>query len=174
MAGVAWEGGGGAVLLGIYLNDHLAGATAGVELARRAASARRRSPAGPPLERLAAEIAEDRAALVAIMQDLRVPIRHYKVYAGWVTEKLGRFKLNGQVVGRSPLSDLVELEALRLGVAGKAAGWQALRDLAAEDPRLDQGQLDGLLDRARAQADLLEGLRRDAVRRAFGAGAPQG
>lgn len=103
-----------------------------------------------------------------------MPIRHYKVYAGWVTEKLGRFKLNGQVVGRSPLSDLVELEALRLGVAGKAAGWRALRDLAAEDPRLDQGQLDGLLGRARAQEDLLEDLRRDAVRRAFTAGTPRG
>lgn len=174
MAGVAWEGGVGAILLGIYLNDHLAGATAGVELARRAASAHRRSPAGPTLERLAAEIADDRAALVAIMQDLRVPIRHYKVYAGWVTEKLGRFKLNGQVVGRSPLSDLVELEALRLGVAGKAAGWRALRDLAAEDPRLDQGQLDGLLGRARAQEDLLEDLRRDAVRRVFAAGPSRG
>ena len=35
--------------LGIYLNDHLAGATAGVELARRTAAAQHAKPAGAAL-----------------------------------------------------------------------------------------------------------------------------
>jgi hypothetical protein len=146
-------------LLGIYLNDHLAGATGGVELFRRAAGAHRGSPVGGTLERLAEEVAADRAALVELMSRLGVPVRHYKVYAAWAVERVGRLKLNGRVLGRSPLSSLVELEGMRLGVEGKAALWTALRALADRDPRLDPARLDRLAARAREQADTLEEMR---------------
>jgi hypothetical protein len=43
---------------------------------------------------------------------------------------------------RSPLSDLIELEAMRTGVEGKAALWRALRALADSDSRLDCDELD--------------------------------
>ena len=145
--------------IGIYLNDHLAGATGGVELARRAAAAHRGSAIGDALRRLAAEIAEDRAALLDMMATLGVPVRHYKSCAAWAAEKVGRLKPNGQVRGRSPLSSVVELEALRLAVEGKAAGWRTLRELAAQDRRLDAGRLDELLTRARQQSNTLEELR---------------
>jgi hypothetical protein len=152
----------GAALLGIYLNDHLAGATGGVELARRAARGCRGSATGAALEALTAEIAEDRAGLLDIMAALGISARQYKIYAAWVGEKVGRLKLNGRLVGRSPLSTLVELEALRLGVEGKAAGWRSLRalaDLADREPRLDPTRLDELIDRARQQSQTLEELR---------------
>ena len=45
---------------------------------------------------------------------------------GWTGEKLGRLKLNGQLLGYSPLSRLIELEGLMLGIAGKLAMWIAL------------------------------------------------
>ena len=54
----------GTSLLGIYLNDHLAGATAGTELARRMARSHRGQEESGPLNRLAAEIAQDRSALL--------------------------------------------------------------------------------------------------------------
>jgi len=57
------------------------------------------------------------------------------------------------------LSDLEELELLRLGVEGKAAGWRTLRALADTDSRLGPGHLDELMSRARRQTDLLEELR---------------
>jgi hypothetical protein len=155
-------------LLGIYLNDHLAGATAGVELARRAAEACRGSATGGALESLAGEIAEDRAALVQIMRALDVPVRHYKIYAAWLGEKIGRLKLNGHLRGRSPLSTLVELEALRLGVHGKAAGWATLRSLADDDPRLERQRLDQLLDRTRQQSQMLEELHVRTAAEIFG------
>jgi hypothetical protein len=63
------------------------------------------------------------------------------------------------VTGRSPLSSLVELEVLRLGVEGKAAGWRTLRSQADRDSRLDSVRLDELIARARAQAVVLEELR---------------
>ncbi len=76
-------------LLGIYLNDHLAGATGGLELTRRMVISHRDSPAGDGLRRLAADIAQDRSALLQIMAALGLPVRAYKVYAAWVGEKAG-------------------------------------------------------------------------------------
>jgi len=161
-------------LLGIYLNDHLAGATGGAELARRVAAARWGDEAGDALLRFAADVAADRAALRGMMAALDVPVRAYKVYAGWIGEKVGRFKLNGRLLGRSPLSSLEELEMMRLGVAGKAAGWRTLQLLADTDPRLDRARLMELIARAESQLKLLEDLRVRAARVVVGQGSPAG
>jgi hypothetical protein len=146
-------------LLGIYLNDHLAGATGGVELARRMAGSHPDSGQRATLERLAADISQDRRALVDLMALLGLPIRHYKLSAAWAAEKAARLKLNGSLLSRSPLSNLEELEMLRLGVEGKAAGWRTLRELADTDSRLNRDMLDDLIARAREQVSLLEELR---------------
>jgi hypothetical protein len=155
----------GADLLGIYLNDHLAGATAGTELARRMARSHRGREDSGPLNRLAAEIAQDRKALADIMATLGVTVRAYKVGAAWIGEKAGRLKFNGRLLARSPLSDLEELELLRLGVEGKAAGWRTLRARADADARLDAGRLDALISRASSQVTELEELRVRAASR---------
>jgi hypothetical protein len=151
--------GSGADLIGIYLNDHLAGATLGAELARRVAAALDGTAAARDLQQFAAEVAQDRATLLQIMATLDMPVRHYKMYAAWIGEKAGRLKFNGRLTSRSPLSNLEELEMLRLGVEGKAAGWRTLKALADQDSRLDPGQLDELITRARRQTELLEELR---------------
>ena len=82
------------------------------------------------LNTLVAEITQDRVALIKVMGALGIPVRGYKVFAGWAGEKAGRAKLNGHLLTRSPLSELEETELLRLGVQGKAAGWRSLRSLA--------------------------------------------
>jgi hypothetical protein len=146
-------------MLGIYLNDHLAGATAGTELAHRMARSHGDGQDSGTLRRLAAEIAQDRAALLDIMAALGIRVRRYKVGAAWAGEKVGRLKFNGRLFARSPLSNLEELEMLRLGVEGKAAGWRTLGILADSDTRLNPGRLDELISRARRQADVLEELR---------------
>jgi hypothetical protein len=154
-------------MLGIYLNDHLAGATAGGELARRMARSHQRRDEVALLQRLAAEIVQDRTALLDIMAALGITVRAYKVGAAWIGEKAGRLKFNGRILARSPLSDLEELELLRLGVEGKAAGWRTLRTLAHTDARLDADRLDELISRASSQADQLEELRVRAASRSF-------
>jgi hypothetical protein len=146
-------------MLGIYLNDHLAGATAGTELAHRMARSHGDGKDSGTLRRLAAEIAQDRTASLDIMTALGIKVRRYKMGAAWIGEKAGRLKFNGRLFTRSPLSDLEELEMLRLGVEGKAAGWRTLRTLADTDPHLDPAHLDELISRARRQADALEDLR---------------
>jgi hypothetical protein len=145
----------------IYLNDHLAGATSGMELARRmAGSAEPGSESAAVLRKLATEITADRAALIKMMAALGIGVRGYKVFGAWAGEKAGRVaKLNGHLLTRSPLSALEETEILRLGVTGKAAGWRTLRTLADTDSRLDAARLDELLARASRQEDELEDLR---------------
>ena len=143
--------------LAIYLNDHLAGSTAGRDLARRAAGANEGNEYGEFLARLAAEIEEDRQELLDLMDRLGIGTDYPKVAAAWTMEKLGRLKLNGQLTGYSPLSRLVELEGLLAGVQGKRALWMALREAAARDTRLDEADLERLVRRADEQ---IEGLRR--------------
>ncbi len=156
-------------LLGIYLNDHLAGATLGTDRARSLAeSEAERDPAlADAVRPIADEIAEDRADLLRIMRSLEVPVRRYKIVAGRVAERVGRFKANGRVARRSPLAPMLELELLRVGVEGKAAAWRTLRRLADAEDRLDPAHLDGLLLRADRQLETLEQLRLRQVGETF-------
>lgn len=156
-------------ILAIYLNDHLAGATGGVELARRLADAHPTGDWAPRLRLLANDTAEDRAALITVMERLDVGVDQIKVALGWVAEKVGRLKFNGRLFSRSPLSDLIELEAMLMGVRAKAAGWRTLTAVAERDERLPVGELEGLLSRANGQIELLEGMRAEAARQIFGA-----
>jgi hypothetical protein len=155
------------MLLAIYLNDHLAAATGARDLARRAASSNRGSEYGPFLERLAREIAEDRESLLGIMRAVNVKVDPLKVLAGWGAEKMGRLKLNGRLLGYSPLSRLIELETLSLGVHGKLALWRSLQQL--EPPLLGtaEGLLAELVERAQGQLEELELHRRRACTEAL-------
>ncbi|MFJ5050474.1 transaldolase [Streptomyces sp. NPDC088719] len=152
-------------LLTIYLNDHYAGATGGLELVRRAAQASTDAAGGTALADLAQQVEEDRDALARIMTDLGVPTSQSKAAMGWLAEKAGRLKPNGHILSRSPLSDLLEAESMLLGVLGKAACWRILRILAESDDRLSADRLDTLLERAEQQSDTLEELRSAAASR---------
>ncbi|WP_242887892.1 hypothetical protein [Actinomadura litoris] len=154
-------------LLGIYLNDHLAAAAGGVGLARRLARGRRGSDDADRLRRLADDIAADRGALLGIFKALGLPIRRYKSLAVWSAEKAGRLKLNGSLLQRSPLSDVVELEALTLAVHGKQAGWRSLLAVAEQEPALDTEHLRKLQARADEQLAVLEPLRTAAADNVF-------
>jgi hypothetical protein len=144
------------MLLATYLNDHLAGATAGRELARRSASSNRGSALGEFLSGLAEEIEEDRDALLAVMAELRIGVDRIKVLGGWTIEKLGRLKPNGRVLSYSPLSPLLELEGLLLGIHGKLALWLALKEIGVDEPALAAIDLAGLAARAERQLAALE------------------
>ena len=145
--------------LGIYLNDHLAGATARVELARRVAGCHQDPEHRKRLAGLAADIAADRQALLQLMRGAGVPVRGHKVLAGWAAEKATRLKPGANFLTRSPLSVLIELETLYLGIQDKAAAWRALLGAAADDGLLDRQRLRVLLDRAGGQLAVVEELR---------------
>ena len=100
------------------------------------------------------------------MRVLGVRADRLKVVGAWAAEKLGRFKLNGRLVGYSPLSRVVELEALMLGVHGKLALWRSLQEL--EFAQLDAAALRDLEERAVSQLESLEENRVRAVTEALG------
>jgi hypothetical protein len=155
-------------LLAIYLNDHLAGATAGVELARRARKEDRENDYGRFLATLAEEIDEDRRTLIELMERLTIPRSKVKVPAAWALEKVARLKLNGRIRGYSPLSRLIELEGLAGGIEAKRAMWLALLQIRSSDERLKDFPLEALAARAEDQRQRLEPHRLSAAIEAMG------
>lgn len=156
-------------LLGIYLNDHLAGSLAGLELARRTLRENEEHPAGLYLVRFVPELAEDRLLLRRVMEALAVEPDGLKERMALLGERVGRLKLNGRLVSYSPLSRLHELEGLVVATQGRLSLWRLLRGLAGEDVRLSDFDFEALIRRAEAQQQALEALRMAAAREAFAA-----
>jgi hypothetical protein len=153
--------------LGTYLQDHYAGSSAGIELFRRAANQHFDPVARKELTAMVEEVDNDRTALERFLAAVGKKPDPVKNAGAWVAEKLGRLKPNGELLHRSPLSDVVELEGLRLAVEGKAAGWRVLRRLAEDEYLFDKSELDRLLSSATNQIDRLEKLRMAAAERVF-------
>lgn len=151
--------------LAIYLQDHHAGAEGGLALARRAASNQRGTGAGQVLEEIAREIEEDKQVLLRAMQQVGASPSPIKALGAKLGERGGRLKLNGQLLGASPLSPVIELEGLLSGVKSKQHVWMLLRD--ATDVALDGVDPDRMIQRADDQLERLQDLWREAARSAF-------
>ena len=154
-------------LLGVYLNDHLAGSAAGIELAEKLRDNNQGTELGNTMAALHRDIEQDRATLEELMARLEVERHPVKEAAGWAQEKLSRLRLNPALTGAAELTRLLETEALSLGIEGKLAMWLALKEAAAVNPRLDGTDFDRLIERARGQRRTLEPHRVAAGQRAF-------
>lgn len=159
--------------LHIYLQDHLAGATFGLELVRRCRRNNEGTKFAEPLAELTVEIAEDRQALRRIMRDIGADVSRTKVAAGWTLEKVRRLKPNGALFEYTPLARVVELESLAIGIAGKRAMWLALDDVASSEDLLGPHDFWRLGERADDQLSRVEVLRLDAARTAFRRPSPE-
>jgi hypothetical protein len=148
-------------LLSIYLNDHLAGSMAGVERARAARDANEGTEFGPPLAKVCGEIEEDRDSLEAVMAELGIGRSKIKPPLGWIGERLGRLKPNGRLRGYSPLSRVVDLEVLLLGISGKLRLWILLADVLDGESSAD---LPTLIRRAEGQRATVEEIQLRAAR----------
>ena len=153
--------------LHIYLQDHLAGATFGLELVQRCHRNNEGTEFAEPLAELTVEIAEDRRTLRRIMHDVGADVSRTKVAAGWTLEKIRRLKPNGGLLEYTPLARFLELESLVIGIAGKRAMWRALDDVAASDGPVDPHYFSRLAERADDQLSRVEALRLEAARTAF-------
>jgi hypothetical protein len=156
-----------ATFLRIYLNDHLAGSTAGLELGRRAAAENRNTPLGEHLRALVSELEEERAVLEGVMSALGVRRDLIKDGLAWLAEKVGRLKLNGRLIGYSALSRLEELEALGMAVEAQLSLWRTLRRLSRREERLGRFDFSTLIARAEQQRRSLERLRLQGVEEIF-------
>ena len=107
------------------------------------------------------EIEEDRATLEQVIDQLGFSRSRVKPAGAWVAEKLGRLKMNGRLRGYSPLSRVLELEGLLIGITGKIALWKSLAELE-EVERLDF-DFAQLAARAAGQRSAIDDLHRIAV-----------
>jgi len=144
----------------------------GVELAKRSADSNSDWAHGAEIAEIRDEIAADQETLERIMDHLDVSPSKIKDGLGWTAEKLGRLKPNNFLLSQSPLSRVIELEGLVVGVTGKAALWEALTTAVGET--VAGVDLNELALRAESQRSRLESLRRTAAAEAFAPVGKQG
>lgn len=152
--------------LRIYLNDHLAGATAGIALAKRIRD-RNSGPVGTTFAELVPDLEDDERTLRRIIAAMKFPESGVKQKLADVVEKVGRLKLNGQILGYSLLSKMEELEAMSLGIHGKAKMWSALQTVKQDRPELAEFDFEHLGTQAQLQHDRVDALRLEAARDAL-------
>jgi hypothetical protein len=154
-------------LLEIYLRDHEAASVGGLQLFRRCAKANSGTPYSGDLQRLANEIRADRDALRNICQKFGVTYSKVGRALALTGATLGRLKTNGRALSYSPLSRVIELEAMTAGVISKLRLWESLLLLARVDPRLDQAELTRHAADAEEQLTTLRRLHDMAAEEAF-------
>ncbi len=154
-------------LLTIYLNDHLAGAVVGIAVMKRCARSNEGTPLAATLHDIVEEVEMERRVILGVLHDLGGRLNPVKQAGAWLSEKLGRGKLNGSLFAYSDLSRLEEVEGIMLGVRGRLALLQALRIVAEETGTLGDVDLVGFEHEAAQQVERLDAHRREAARRAF-------
>ena len=140
----------------VYLNDHLAGAMLGSDLAEQIRARHEGDPLGAVMTPLAREIEEDRERLVDLMHRMDVARNRIKQATGWLAEKMSRVKFSGIGSGEPDQSAFMALESLTLGVEGKASLWRALTEIQSQYSALMATDLPELIARADRQHELLE------------------
>lgn len=155
-------------LLETYLDDHWAGAGAGTALADRVAHNNGASAWHDRLARLAHDVAEDEVTLSKVREHFGFHGGRAKRLFAQVGERAARAKPNGRLLTYSPLSRVLEAEALASGITAKRQLWVSLNEAGGflrEPAPFDFGSL---VERADAQLELVCAFHLDAAREAFG------
>ena len=139
--------------LSTYVEDHLAGATAGLELLEALSAQHQGDPTGALARSLLPEVEDDRRTLEGIARALDAGSA-LKGAGAWIAEKVSRLKLHREAKG--VLGTFEALEAMTLGVLGKRALWRALAVAAGSDARLVGFDFGALAAAAERQHALLE------------------
>jgi len=151
----------------LYLNDHLAGAMLGTELAEQLRDENEGTPLGEVMTSISAEIEEDRQTLLDLMERMGTSKNPIKQATTWLAEKGSRAKFSGLTSGEPDAGMFMALESLALGVQGKASLWTMLKQVAEQYEPLRKMDLDALIERAESQHAALERERVAAGKRAI-------
>jgi hypothetical protein len=156
--------------LAVYLNDHLAGSVAAIELLDHLI----KGQTGQRLEKflvdLRQDIERDQEVLRDLIRKLDLGESAVRKAGAWIAEKLGRAKFAGVGEQSSDLGLMQALEGLALGITGKELLWRALQTLETNLPQLQGIDLGRLEQRARDQVDRVDRERLHLAREAFSAG----
>lgn len=148
-----------------YLNDHLAGSVAALEMLDHLVE----SPPRPDLDgffvHLRSEIQEAQDVLRHLIDELGVGESSIRKASAWLGEKFSRAKLHPSET--DPVGIFLSMEMLLLGLTGQAALWRAMACLAPEHEILQRYDFPALNDRAQQLAEHVEDLRLQLTRESF-------
>lgn len=155
--------------LAVYLNDHLAGSVAAIELLDHLI----KDQTGQRLEKflvdLRDDIERDQEVLRGLIQKLDLGESAVRKASAWIAEILGRAKFAGVGEQSADLGILQALEGLALGITGKELLWRALQTVEANLSQLQGLDLKRLEQRARDQFEGVEKERLHLARETFAA-----
>ena len=154
--------------LGTYLNDHLAGAVAALELIEHRQEEYKDEPLGRFFESLKADIEADKETLRDVMRSLEIKESTVRQTGAWAAEKVVRAQLK---IAGDQSGLVLALEGLIMGIFGKRMLWQSLS--AANAPNTSQWDFVQLQRRAEDQIERTEAERMKAAQRAFADAADQ-
>lgn len=152
--------------LGTYLNDHLAGSVAAIQMLERAAEQQGGTPRGRQLGELLDAIREDQEELRGLIRRLGFQESTLKKAGARMAEQAGRIKLGAGADG-DRLGRLEMLETLAMGIHGKGQLWRALGTVVSKYQAIQELDLSRLERRAREQHDLVDGWRIEAAAEAL-------
>ena len=150
--------------LATYLDDHLAGSAAAIELVERWRARGVSAAVTALLEELEEELRIDQQTLIDVRARLGSAPSVAKPIAGWLAEKIARLKLAFVSEAAERFAALESLELLQTGIQGKRAMWALLQELTARQPRLQGVDYGVLILRAQAQYTRLDEKRMDLAR----------
>jgi hypothetical protein len=154
--------------LATYLNDHLAGAVAALEMLEELEKQYAGTPVGRFATGLRVDVEADRGELEGLLRRLGVSESGPRKATAWLAERAARLKLRLDDPGHGPLRLLESVEAVALGIDGKRALWASLATAAERVPALRGMDYGRLTERAEEQRRLAETARLDAARAALG------
>ena len=151
----------------IYLNDHLAGSVAALELLDHLIETYQ----GKPLERffkgLRNEIDADQGELQDLIERLGEKESLVRKAGFWMAEKLSRVKIRLSDSEENRMGLFHALEGLVLGITGKQSLWTALAAAADTVPELRELDYVRLEKRAAEQSDRVDAKRLEIARKIF-------
>ena len=158
--------------LSTYLNDHLAGSAAALQLLDYLEKAHTGSTGiGCFVAELRADITADRQQLEALMRRLHIAASAPRKAAALFAEKMTELKLRLEDKPRGAFCLFEALEGVSLGIEGKRLLWTALGAVAQVAPEFQGPDYVYLEQRAREQRQRVEMVRVEAARTVFAAKA---
>jgi hypothetical protein len=146
-----------------YLNDHLSGSVAALELLDRLVETYEDESRRGFFRELRNEIAADQETLKALIQQLDAKESAGRKAGAWIVEKLSRTKIHLEDSPEGDMGLFLALEALVLGITGKQSLWRALAASQSipPSPLVDYARLE---ERAVQQRDRIEAKRLKVAR----------
>lgn len=153
--------------IAIYLNDHLAGSVAGLNMLEHIINRLEGTDSVSELQRIKAEIESEQEELKRLIEKVGSSQSPVRKAGAWLGEKFAELKLRFDDPAGGDLLLFESLEAMSLGIEGKRCLWKALRAVSEKDTTLQLSDFDALEGQASEQRAVVEALRIEAAAKAL-------